>query len=972
MNSRAIKKKSAREMPQAIQLESVRVHNLQSISLQIPLQKLVVISGVSGSGKSSLAFDTLFAEGQRRYIECFSPYARQFLDRLQKPDADRIDHIPPAIALKQNSVGGGGKSTVATATEIHDYLRLLFARVGTVVCPGCGRDIQSDTPDETAQIVEQFRSGTKFQICFPVAADHHQTTVADVPALLKEEGFVRAVVDGRTIDLRDESALLLQQGTERWVIVDRLQAGKTVSQRIVDSLETAFRQGDDRCIVLEATDKCVSADQCEITTVDGRNWIVHRFNRRLVCEPCGREFDTPEPRLFSFHSPLGACGECHGFGAVPAISFERLVPDASKSLQDGAIAAWTTPAYRHELDELLELADDYGIPVDIPFSQLQPEHLRLITAGVPERNFGGLHGFFRWLERHRYKLSVRVFLNRWRAYESCPACQGARLQPSALAVRVGDLNIDEICRMPIGETIDFVDRLEQSLPAAAQDLANSVMPELRSRLRYLVYAGLEYLTLDRPVRTLSGGEARRVALTAALGSSLVRTLYVFDEPSAGLHPRDNEKVIAAVKRLCAVGNTVVVVEHDEAFLRAADEIIDIGPGAGRDGGHVVFQGPPGEIGAAEQSVTGAYLSGRCAIAIPPSKDRRKPDRGHITLVGARHRNLDDLTVSFPLGLLCVVTGVSGSGKSTLVRDTLYPAICRQLSQPCTIAEPGILNDLRGTDLIDEVVLVDSDPVGRTRRSNPVTYLKVFDEIRKVFAETRDARVRNFSATTFSFNAAQGGRCPKCLGIGTIDIDMQFLADVSMTCPECDGRRFRRDVLEVKYRGLTIADVLEMTVREAFTFFRTHRKLLKKLHFLTAVGLDYLPLGQPATTLSGGELQRLKLAVLLSSGSKSRTLFLIDEPTTGLHAADVARLLDCFAGLLSVGHSLIVIEHNLDVIKSADFVIDLGPEAGAAGGQLVASGTPEEVAAVEASITGGYLRSVGVETVLVKDGKISKN
>jgi excinuclease ABC subunit A len=657
---------------------------------------------------------------------------------------------------------------------------------------------------------------------------------------------------------------------------------------------------------------------------------------------------------------------------VPAISFARLVPDASKSLQDGAIAAWTTPAYRHELDELLELADDYGLPVDVPFSQLRGDHLRLISEGVPERNFGGLHGFFRWLERHRYKLSVRVFLNRWRAYETCSACQGARLQPGALAVQVGGLNIDEICRMPIGGTIGFCNRLRQSLPAGAQELANTLLPEVRARLRYLANVGLGYLTLDRPVRTLSGGEARRVALTAALGSSLVRTLYVFDEPSAGLHPRDNEKVIAAVKRLCAVGNTVVVVEHDEAFLRAADEIVDIGPGAGRDGGHVVFQGPPAEIGAVEQSVTGAYLSGRREIAVPRSDERRKPDRGRITLEGARHRNLNNLTVSFPLGLLCVVTGVSGSGKSTLIRETLYPAICRQLAQLCAIAEPGALDHLCGADQIDDVVLVDSDPVGRTRRSNPVTYLKVFDEIRKVFAETRDARLRSFSATTFSFNAAQGGRCPKCRGNGTIDVDMQFLADVAMTCPECHGRRFRQDVLDVKYRGLSIADVLEMTVREAFTFFRTHRKLLKKLHFLTAVGLDYLPLGQPATTLSGGELQRLKLAVVLASGSKSRTLFLIDEPTTGLHAADVARLLDCFAGLLSVGHSLIVIEHNLDVIKSADFLIDLGPEAGTAGGQLVASGTPEDVAAVPASITGGYLRSVGVVPVLNEDGKFWEN
>jgi len=941
------------------------VHNLQSIDLRLPLHKLIVISGVSGSGKSSLAFDTLFAEGQRRYIECFSAYARQFLVRLEKPDADRIDHIPPAIAVRHNSVHLGGKSTVATVTEIHDYLRLLFARSGRVTCPNCEQEIRQENPDTVARVVAGFRAGTRFQICFPIAALAEVREPAAVGqegggiTRLREQGFVRAVIAGRTVELRETHDFGAEPNSQTWIVVDRLVAGKATTERVLESLELAFRSGNDRCLLLEALETADGSNSGRQTIVDGRPWRLHRFHAQLVCESCDREFAAPQPRLLSFNTPLGACPECRGFGSVPAISLERLVPDPSKSLRDGAISAWTTPAYRHELDELIVLADDYGLPVDVPFDELQPQHLKLITDGVSERNFGGLKGFFRWLERNQYKLSVRVFLNRWRTYETCPACRGDRLQPDALAVRLAGRNLAELCRLPIVEVQPFLERLDEQLSTDQGIGIGVIRDEVRSRLRYLVQVGLGYLTLDRPVRTLSGGEARRVALTAALGSRLVNALYVLDEPSAGLHPRDSERVIEAIQRLRDGGSTVVVVEHEEAFLRAADEIVDIGPGAGRQGGRIVFQGPPEKIVHAEDSLTGTFLSGARNTSAPAPDQRRKRVAGQMTLSGACRHNLKNLTVEFPLGVLCVVTGVSGSGKSTLVQETLFPAICRRLKQACTVSERSDYDRLEGADQIDEVVLVDPAPIGRTPRSNPVTFLKAFDDIRAVFAQTPDAKLRNLTATDFSFNAARGGRCPQCSGKGSIQIEMQFLADVLMTCPECQGRRYRREILEAKYRGLSIADVLEMTVREAFTFFRTQPRLLKKLNLLKQVGLDYLPLGQPTTTLSGGESQRLKLASFLASGSRQRTLFLIDEPTTGLHRADVAHLLDCFNSLLLVGRSLIVVEHNLDVIKSADYVIDLGPDAGDAGGEVIVCGTPEDVAAAENSITGRYLLAAGV-------------
>ncbi len=930
----------------AIELRGVRVHNLQGIDLDIPLKQLVVITGVSGSGKSSLAFDTLYAEGQRRYIESFSAYARQFLDRLEKPDADRIDHIPPAIAIRQSSRSRSGRSTVATATEIYDFLRLLYAKIGRLVCPDCRLPVQRHATADIVGELDRLPPKSRFQICFSVDVSESQFRDVAVARLL-EAGFTRGIVDGRTVNLSDLRFGLEEESGELLIVVDRLTAGGATAARLAESIEIAAQRGDGRCLILVAAER----ETTETETIDRKPWQRRTFSSRSRCENCGRDFDLPQPSTFSFNSPLGACPQCEGFGSVSAISWDKLVPNPKLTLREGTIACWTTPAYEHELEELLALADDYDIPVDVPFDELTEEQKRRIHDGVPERDFGGLVGFFRWLERHKYKTSVAVFLNRWRSYEPCPACGGARLNPTALAVEIAGRNIAQFCGLTVAHAAESLDAIadDAQLDAAELAVAETIFTQLRARLSYLANVGLHYLTLNRVMRTLSGGEAQRVALTAALGSSLVNALYVLDEPTAGLHPRDNERLIDAIERLKEAGNSVVVVEHDETFIRRGQQLIDIGPAAGRAGGRLIFQGPPEEIVDVEESLTGAFLSGRQLVS---NSTPRRAAQGGVTLRGARLHNLKGIDVEFPLGVLCVVTGVSGSGKSSLVQQTLYPALCRRLGQPTT--ETALCDDISGIEAIDEVIQIDQNPVGRSSRSNPVTYLKAFDEIRKSFAATAEAKVRNFSASHFSFNSAHGGRCPKCRGAGSIEIDMQFLPDVRMTCPDCRGTRFRREILGVKYRGRSIAEVLDMTVGEAFTFFRGKRKLQKQLKFLRDVGLDYLPLGQPANTLSGGESQRLKLAAHLSAGTKTRTLFLLDEPTTGLHAADIVKLLGCFDALLEAGHSLIVVEHNLDVIRAADHLIDLGPEAGDAGGEVVATGTPEAVAGVAGSLTGRFL------------------
>ena len=1007
-----------------ISLRGVSVHNLKAIDLDLPHRQLIVFCGLSGSGKSSLALDTLYAEGQRRYIESFSAYTRQFLQRLEKPEAERIDGIPPAIAVTSKNASRSSRSTVGTATETSDYLRLLFAKIGRLFCIGCSQEVHCDTAQSTAETLTALPTGTRYMIAFRLelpAADQWDALAAG----LREEGFIRVIIGERLITLAEETS------TESWgnsltvtptkaeeslsaswgdsltiaptsphpaqvpghnnhfngiyILVDRLSAGGASDSRLRDSLETAFTKGRGRCYAFveeistrhtpcaDPHTKCTDPHtECAeynggrsnvsnpeprtpnpeppvrpSSIIDGRPWRRLGFSTQLACEDCGIEYPTPEPRLFSFNSPLGACPECEGFGNVIGIDMDLVVPDPNKSLREGAIAPWNTPAYEHELQELLALAPDYDIPTEVPFKELDQGQLALITHGVPERKFCGLEGFFAWLERRKYKMHIRVFLSRWRSTRTCLGCNGTRLRPEALAVRVGGKNLGEICALKVRDAADFFRNLQ--LPSWERQVGRMMLEQVEARLGYLEEVGLGYLTLDRPLRTLSGGEARRVALTASLGSSLVNMLYVLDEPSIGLHPRDINQLIAAIKQLRDRGNTVVVVEHEESMIRAADQIVEIGPGAGERGGRIVFQGTPEEMEKSPDSLTGDYLAGRRGVGA--NARRRSPNHGWIRLAGARGNNLKDVTVEFPLGMLCLVTGVSGSGKSTLVEDTLYPALCRRLRKDAPKPYPH--DDIFGDGQIDEVIMIDQSPIGRSPRSNPVTYLKVFDEIRNVFADTVEARTRNYNAGHFSFNV-DGGRCTACQGDGYIQIDMQFLADVYMRCSQCNGTRYRDEILDVTYRGRNIADVLEMTVREAFTFFRGQAKVQARLKRLIDVGLDYVQLGQPANTLSGGEAQRLKLAGYMSTAKRGRCLFILDEPTTGLHFFDIVQLLDCFDALLAVGHSLIVVEHNLQMMKAADYIVDLGPGAADEGGQVIVKGTPEMVANCPNSVTGRYL------------------
>lgn len=952
-----------------ISLRGVEVHNLKAIDLDIPHRKLIVLCGLSGSGKSSLALDTLYAEGQRRYIESFSAYTRQFLQRLEKPQAERIDGIPPAIAVTSKNASRSSRSTVGTATETSDYLRLLYAKIGRVFCQKCGQEVRHDSPQSASEWLRSLPSGTRYLIAFPIAASEAGSDLNRLAATMKEEGFIRLLAGDRLVNLATDTldGLVLpvsMSGNGLYAVVDRLAAGSVTDDRLRESLETGFAKGQGRCYVFVENGAAIngsaaalqpalqpsSSERGSSVAIDGRPWRRIGFSTHLACEDCGLEYPAPEPRLYSFNSPLGACPQCEGFGNVIDTDLELVVPDPNKSIRDGAIAPWNSPAYAHELEELLALAGDYNLPVDAPFSSLQPEHLELIANGVPERKFGGLKGFFAWLERRKYKMHIRVFLSRWRSYRPCPACGGSRLRPEALATRVGGKNLAELSNMKISDTARFFRELE--LSEHERQVARIMLEQVRARLSYLEAVGLGYLSLDRTLRTLSGGETRRVALTAALGSSLVNMLYVLDEPSIGLHARDISRLVEVIKSLRDRKNTVVVVEHEEAMIRAADHVVEIGPGAGERGGRVVFQGAPAQMEESPDSLTGDYLAGRRSVGA--SGRRRPPDHGWIRLAGARGNNLQNVTAEFPLGLLCVVTGVSGSGKSTLVQDTLYPALCRRLRKDAP--KPYDYDDVFGDGQIDDVTMVDQSPIGRSPRSNPVTYLKAFDEIRAVFADTVEARMRNYTASHFSFNV-DGGRCETCQGDGYLAIDMQFLADVYMKCSQCNGTRYRDEILDVTYRGRNIADVLEMTVREAFTFFRGQPRVQARLKRLIDVGLDYVRLGQPANTLSGGEAQRLKLAAYMSTARRGRCLFILDEPTTGLHFSDIVQLLDCFDALLAVGHSLIVVEHNLQLIRAADYLIDLGPGAADEGGRIVAKGTPEMVANTSNSITGRYLAGV---------------
>lgn len=939
-------------MPSSIQLRGVRVHNLKGIDLDIPHRRLVALCGVSGSGKTSLALDTLYAEGQRRYFESFSAHTRQFLEQLEKPEAERIDGLPPAIAVTHKDQSRSNRSTIGAATEIDDYLRLLFARIGRAFCYRCGQEVRRDSPASVAQRLVSLPAGTRLLVAFPCSVDSPDDLQQRLKQL-REDGFVRAIVGGTTVNLSSDASPTIQfaEGIEPVsAVVDRLVASQVTTERLTDSVETAFVKGDGSCTVLVEGRPLLDLP---VRQVDGLEWTVLSFSTSLRCEVCGIDYPLPDPRLYNFNSPMGACPTCEGFGNIVDLDMDLIVPDPNKALRDGAIAPWNTKAYAHELEELLALAPDYGIPVDVPFHKLSEEHIRLIREGVPERKFGGLRGFFQWLEKRKYKMHLRVFLSRWRTYRPCASCGGSRLRPEALAARIADRNIADIAHIKIAESLAYFRGLQ--LTPWERQVGRMMIDQILTRLGFLEQVGLGYLTLGRTLRTLSGGEAQRVALTSALGSSLVNMLYVLDEPSVGLHPCDVERLVVAVQALRDRGNSVIVVEHEEAMLRAADRLIEIGPGAGDRGGQVVFEGSLDQMTASTSSLTGEYLSRRRGVAIP--ERRRTATHGRIRLVGARGNNLKNINVEFPLGVLCLVTGVSGAGKSTLVQDTLYGALCRRKRKEAI--KPLPYEDVYGDGQIDDVILVDQSPIGRTPRSNPVTYVKAFDEIRQVFADTIEARTHNYSAGHFSFNV-DGGRCPTCGGDGYIEIDMQFLADVFMKCSECHGTRYRKEILDVVYRGMNIADVLNMTVRQAFAFFRGQSKVQEKLKRLIDVGLDYLRLGQPANTLSAGEAQRLKLAAYISSATRNRTLFIMDEPTTGLHYADIVQLLDCFDALLSVGHSLVVVEHNLQLMRAADYIIDLGPGASEEGGHVVAQGTPEKVAECAESVTGRFLTAALTE------------
>lgn len=930
-----------------IELRGVAVHNLKNIDLDLRRGELIVFCGVSGSGKTSLALDTLYAEGQRRFIESFSTYTRQFLERLEKPAAERIDGIPAAIAVTRDEVSRSNRATVGTATETVEYLRLLMARIGRLFCMGCGQPIRRESAPEAAAVVNELPGGTKFMVIAPVS---------EPAADLRERGFARVIVGNELLSLDDpkQAAALCKSELPIRVVVDRLTAGQVQPKRLIDSLETAFKLGGGHCEVwwqvgVPASSGDVGWQQrlSSVATLADQpakagtptSWQVWSFVSELRCPRCQLQFAEPEPRQFSFSSPHGACLVCEGLGSVVDYDLELIVPNPSKSIRDGAITPWTTPAYEGELTKLLALAKEVNLPVDVPFCELTPEQVSLLEIH--------LRRFFAELKSQKSKLQTRAFLNRWRSARECPACKGARLNPQALAWKVNNLNLAEICALRLDKAQAFFANLPLSL--SEQLIARTMLEQVRGRLKFLVSVGLGYLSLDRTLGTLSTGEGQRVALTSALGSSLVNMLYVLDEPSVGLHPRDVEPLASAIRGLQRRGNTVVVVEHEETLIQVADQIVEIGPGAGELGGKITFQGSLDDMVKAKESATGAYLAGRRGVSLP--SQRRGKNRGVLRLLGARGHNLRNLTVDFPLGMLCVVTGVSGAGKSSLVQETLYGALCRRKLKECD--KPLPYDDVIGDGQIDDVILVDQNPVGRSPRSNPVTYIKAFDEIRKVFAETVEAKTRNYTAGHFSFNV-DGGRCESCQGEGYIQVEMQFLADVFMKCAQCNGKRYRREILAVTHRGRNIADVLDMTVREAFSFFRGQAKVQAKLKQLIDVGLDYLRLGQPANTLSAGESQRLKLAAHLSEATRSRTLFLLDEPTTGLHFSDIVQLLDCFDALLAIGHSLIVVEHNLQLMKAADYIIDLGPGAADEGGTVVVTGTPEEVASCAASVTGRYL------------------
>jgi excinuclease ABC subunit A len=944
---------------EAIEVRGARVNNLKNISFSIPVGRLTVVTGVSGSGKSSLAFDTIYAEGQRRYVESLSAYARQFLERMDKPDVDEVRGIAPAIAIRQKNSTRNPRSTVGTQTEVYDYLRLLYARVGTTYCIVCGREVRKDSPESAAQeTLEALAEGTRLYVLFPAEsglragtngdgkkngtgrkrkapatepAMTRQTVTAHVMSLM-QRGFTRLydAAARATIDLRSPDDYTRADFENVYVLIDRLVARADVRERLVDSLETCFQEGHGVAVIETVEDEPKRL----------------RFSERFECKYDGSVYAQPEPRLFSFNNPFGACPTCQGFGNTIGLDLDLVIPNPTLSLGQGAVEPWTKPQFEWARTELRRFCKQERIPVDVPFAELDHAHQRAVVEG--KGHWGGVRGFFEWLETKKYKLHVRVFLSKYRGYTLCPDCQGGRLRQEARAVRVGERTLPEVCALSIKDAATFFEGLELTTEQAA--IAERVLYEVRRRLRFLVDVGLDYLTLDRLASTLSGGEAQRIQLATNLGSSLVGALYVLDEPSIGLHPRDSERLIRLLHSLRDIGNTVLVVEHDPEMMRASDHILDIGPAAGELGGQVIYEGDFENLLADKNSLTARYLRGEAEIKAP--KQRRTPHKRRLVLRGAAEHNLKGIDVDIPLDMLVCVTGVSGSGKSTLIHDCVYAGLKKQRGD--WQGHVGAFQKLEGGQFVDDVILVDQSPIGRTPRSNPVTYIKVYDAIREAFSQTREAQSHGFDPSFFSFNVP-GGRCEVCQGDGTVTVEMQFLADVELVCEECKGTRFKPQILDVRYRGRNINDVLNMTVREAMTFFRDVSKITNRLRVLDDVGLGYLRLGQSATTLSGGEAQRVKLAAHLSKRTGAKTLYIFDEPTTGLHFDDINKLLAAFRALIEAGGSLLVIEHNLDVIKTADYIIDLGPEGGDAGGHVVATGTPEEVMGVKESHTGRYLK-----------------